>query len=134
MNENKQISKQNFHQLKLNLSSVFKSRIKDQDELGKTGGAGKTAGKHSNLANELSQIPVIARAPDRFLYYRDVALVRFHDKPTKILNENELSSIFLQGQNKPYWRDVIIVQTNVKSKIGTGKLINIKYFAPITLK
>lgn len=61
---------------------------------------------------------------ERSLFYRDVAILRFWDKPTKILNENQFTFTFLKRQNDPIWKELMLVQTNVRSKIGIGKILS----------
>lgn len=91
-------------------------------------------GKTTELGGEFAQTKGNTRAPDRFLYYRDVAILRFYEKPTKVLCENEFTSTFLKRQNSNIWKEIMVTQTNVKSKIGIGRLLTIKFFAPISSK
>lgn len=47
------------------------------------------------------------------------------------MSENEFTMTFLRRQNDPLWKEVMLVQTNVKAKVGIGKIINIKFYAPV---
>jgi hypothetical protein len=83
-----------------------------------------TEGEHSKTIQ-------ILKPSERLLYYRDVAILRFWDKGTKVLNETQFTKTFLKRQNDPIWKELMLVQTNIKAKIGMGKIISLKFYAPI---
>ena len=66
-------------------------------------------------------------AQDIALYYRDIAVLKFHNDTTQVLCGKIFTSVFLTRQNDPFWTKVSYVQTNIKSKIGLGKIINYKF-------
>ena len=42
-------------------------------------------------------------------------------------------NIFLKRAAHEYWHSVIYIQTNIKSKLGLGSPVVIKFYAPIDL-
>lgn len=71
---------------------------------------------------------------DTKIYYQDAALIRFKNEDSGILVLNETSFYNLLNKhrpNDPYWKQVDSIQTCVKSKVGNGEAITIKFRAPI---
>jgi len=71
------------------------------------------------------------RPADRMLYYRDVAILRYWNKKTRVNSETQFTITFLKRQNDQIWKELMVVQTNIKAKIGIGKILNITFYAPI---
>lgn len=68
---------------------------------------------------------------DKTIYYKDVALIRYKDESVQVVNDTGFMNTFLKRANDEYWKQVSCIQTNVKSKIGCGTPIIIKFYAPI---
>ena len=49
----------------------------------------------------------------------------------QVVNETGFMNTFLKRANDEYWNTVSYIQTNVKSKLGCGTPIIIKFYAPI---
>lgn len=85
-----------------------------------------------DLKKDLNKTQTLSiKTIDRSLHYRDVAILRFWNRPTKVLNENQFTFTFLKRQNDQIWNELMVVQTNIKAKLGTGRKIQIKFYAPI---
>ena len=68
-------------------------------------------------------------------YYRDLALIRFNENENaQVVNENQFLKIFLLRNNDPFWKTIDYVQTNVKSQVGIGTPIVIKFYADLEPK
>ena len=52
----------------------------------------------------------------------------------KLLTKLNLFKIFLQRNNDPFWKTVDYVQTNIKSQVGIGTPIVIKFYADLENK
>lgn len=81
---------------------------------------------------------------ERSVNYKDVALIRERLKDKEIENfdchkedilrivtDHGFMNIFQKRAAHEYWKSVIYIQTNVKSKIGCGQPIIVKFFAPL---
>ena len=71
---------------------------------------------------------------DKSLFYKDVAIFRFLDNTAQVFSDSSFLNIFYRRTNSPYWRKLDYVQTNIKSKIGIGKPIFIKFYADLDSK
>lgn len=71
---------------------------------------------------------------DKSLYYKDVAIFRFLDSTAQVFSDSNFLNIFYKRPNSPYWKTLDYVQTNIKSKIGIGKPIYIKFYADLASK
>ena len=69
---------------------------------------------------------------DKSIYYKDVALIRYKtDGLVQVVNETGFMNTFLKRANDEYWHSVSYIQTNIKSKLGCGTPIIIKFYAPL---
>lgn len=79
-----------------------------------------------------------ARSP----FYKDVAIIRFNPDEdqnklselgpsVQVVTDNGLMYIFQKKSNDVYWKTINSIQTNVKSKIGCGIPITVKFYAKI---
>lgn len=68
---------------------------------------------------------------DRSIYYKDVVLIRYDDETVQVVNDNGFYNSFQRRANDDFWKKINCVQTNIKSKLGCGTPIIIKFFAPI---
>ena len=48
-----------------------------------------------------------------------------------MVNESSFINIFLTRPNDMFWKTVLCILTNVKAKIGCGKPIIVKFYAPL---
>ena len=84
---------------------------------------------------------------EKNVHYRDVALIRerimdsevdyfdgHKENLLRIVNDHGFMNIFLKRAAHEYWHSVLYIQTNVKSKIGCGTPIVIKYYAPLNME
>jgi len=49
----------------------------------------------------------------------------------QVVNDTGFMNIFHLRAHNEYWKTVRCIQTNIKSKLGCGKPIIIKFYAPI---
>ena len=81
---------------------------------------------------------------ERSVYYKDVALIRetvtdeekeffdgHKDDILRIVTDNGFMTIFQRRAAHEYWKSVIYIQTNLKSRIGCGTPIIVKFYAPL---
>lgn len=68
---------------------------------------------------------------DKSIYYKDVALIRYDDETVQVVNDTGFMNTFLKRANDDYWKKVSCVQTNIKSKLGCGTPIIVKFYAPV---
>lgn len=99
------------------------------------GAGGATGGGYTTGINQ-----------EKNIHYKDVALIRerimdneveyfdgHKENLLRIVNDHGFMNIFLKRAAHEYWHSVLYIQTNVKSKIGCGTPIVIKYYAPLNL-
>jgi hypothetical protein len=85
-----------------------------------------------------------AQPGERSVYYKDVALIREtvteeekeyfdgnKDNILRIVTDHGFMNIFQKRAAHDYWKSVIYIQTNVKSRIGCGSPIVVKFYAPL---
>lgn len=60
-----------------------------------------------------------------------MALIRYQDESVQVVNDTGFMNTFLKRANDVYWESVSCIQTNIKSKLGCGVPIIIKFYAPI---
>lgn len=82
---------------------------------------------------------------EKSIHYKDVALIRERILPEevqtvfdghkqdilRIVNDTGFMKTFQQRAAHEYWHSVLYIQTNVKSKIGCGTPIVVKFRAPL---
>ena len=81
---------------------------------------------------------------ERSVNYKDVALIREKIKEEefeyfdghkedilRIVTDHGFMNIFQKRAAHDYWKSVIYIQTNVKSKIGCGTPVIVKFYAPL---
>lgn len=49
----------------------------------------------------------------------------------RIVNDHGFMNTFLKRAAHEYWHSVIYIQTNIKSKLGCGTPIVVKFYAPL---
>lgn len=72
--------------------------------------------------------------PDKGLFYKDVAIFRFLDNKAQVFSDSNFLNIFYKRPNSPYWKTLDYVQTNIKSRVGIGRPIFIKFYADLKSK
>jgi hypothetical protein len=85
--------------------------------------------------------------PEKNPWYKDVALIRekiLEDEVgyfdghksdiLRIVNDNGFMNTFQKRAAHEYWHQVIYIQTNVKSKLGCGTPVVVKFYAPLDLE
>jgi hypothetical protein len=65
------------------------------------------------------------------MYYKDSAIMRFHDDLVKVVRETEFINEFRRRANDDYWKLVNCIQTCVKAKTGVGSPVFLHFVAPI---
>ena len=106
-------AKMTFHQIRLHLTTVHKSKIKDNYMKSNTN---YRSFKTEEMKNDNSSVPGQYKPQEKQSNYRDVAIMRFWERPPKVMSENEFTLTFLRRQNDPLWKEVMFVQTNIKAK------------------
>lgn len=80
------------------------------------------------------------------MFYKDIAIVRFGQmgendqsidstKPatTQVLGENGFMYLFQKKFSEKIWKNMLCIQSNIKSMIGCGFPIHVNFYAPINL-
>jgi len=96
----------------------------------------KTANRSSNIPRYLQGIHGSVSKDDSFdvrsFFYRDLAVIRyFKNQRAQVIQENKFIKIFLLRNNDPFWRTVDYIQTNVKSQVGIGTSIVIRFYSDL---
>jgi hypothetical protein len=81
---------------------------------------------------------------ERGVHYKDVALIRetvteeekeyfdgHKDDILRIVTDHGFMKTFQWRAAHEYWKSVIYIQTNIKSRIGCGTPIVVKFYAPL---
>ena len=81
------------------------------------------------------------------MLYKDVAIVRFchmaadektldrtRSAATQVLGENGFMYLFQKKYSEKIWRNMLCIQSNIKSMLGCGFLIHVNFYAPIDLE
>mmetsp|Transcript_36979 Transcript_36979/g.35688 ORF Transcript_36979/g.35688 Transcript_36979/m.35688 type:complete len:112 (+) Transcript_36979:581-916(+) len=95
---------------------------------------GKKKMSYEQMKRERSHQKTLAAQNDRSIYYKDVALIRYKEGEVQVVNDTGFMNTFHRRANDDYWKSVRCIQTNIKSKIGCGKPIIIKFYAPIDVQ
>lgn len=96
----------------------------------------RTAGFARRVPRYLQDIHGKVTKDDTFdvksFYYRDLVIVRYKENQrAQVINETQFIKMFLLRNNDPFWRTVDYIQTNVKSQVGLGTPIVIKFYADL---
>lgn len=51
----------------------------------------------------------------------------------QVVSDTGFMNTFLKRANDDYWKSISCIQTNIKSKLGCGTPIIIKFYAPINI-
>jgi hypothetical protein len=68
------------------------------------------------------------------IYYQDAAVVRYRNKQDGVMIHTDTTFFNLFNKyrpNNPFWKEVELIQTCIKSKWGNGEQFKIQYYAPI---
>eukprot|EP00347_Sterkiella_histriomuscorum_P018862 403343887 len=94
------------------------------------------SGGNNNAISTAPPLGISTVLTDKNIYYKDVALIRYRpdekgESLVQVVNETGFMSTFHKRANDDYWKTVSCIQTNIKSKLGCGQPIIIKYYAPL---
>lgn len=134
----------------VNLSKFITSKDLNQDAVRNDSmarrGGNTTNGDISGTTFSLKEMTAEANAVpgERSVYYKDVAIIReslkddqkeyfygYKDSILRIVTDHGFMSIFQKRAAHDYWKNVVYIQTNVKSRIGCGTPIVVKFYAPL---
>jgi hypothetical protein len=60
-----------------------------------------------------------------------VALVIYKDESVQVVSDAGFMNTFLKRANDDFWKTIGCIQTNIKSRLGCGTPVIIKFFAPV---